>query len=153
VPAGSYQWVRYEFQGALADKRRISGEASFGFGGFYGGHLTSFAVTARLKPSALFNLEFGLENNSGELPDGHFDQRLFSGRLQVNVSPDLQVSSLAQYDNESRTLGTNSRLRWTFTPQSDLFVVYNHNLARSTTNRFNFDSDQLLVKLSYALRL
>ncbi|MDZ4863078.1 MAG: DUF5916 domain-containing protein [Gemmatimonadota bacterium] len=153
VPAGSYQWVRYEFQGALADKRRISGEASFGFGGFYGGHLTSFAVTARLKPSALFNLEFGLENNSGELPDGHFDQRLFSGRLQVNVSPDLQVSSLVQYDNESRTLGTNSRLRWTFTPQSDLFVVYNHNLARSTTNRFNFDSDQLLVKLSYALRL
>ena len=69
------------------------------------------------------------------------------------MSPDLQVASLLQYDNESRNFGSNTRLRWTFSPYGDLFIVYNHNLARSVNNRFAFDSNQLLVKLSYALRL
>jgi hypothetical protein len=44
----------------------------------------------------------------------------------VNVSPDLQVNSFVQFDNESRGVGTNMRLRWTFAPAGDLFVVYNH---------------------------
>lgn len=153
VPAGSYHWDRVEVQGALADKRRLSGEATWSFGGFYGGHLNTLALTARVKPSALLNLELGLERNSGRLPGGDFVQRLYTGRVQLNLSPDLQVASLVQYDNESRTFGTNTRLRWTITPLADLFVVYNHNLVRSATNRFGFDSDQLLVKLSYALRL
>ena len=58
-----------------------------------------------------------------------------------------------QYDNESRSLGTNTRMRWTFNPLGDLFVVFNHNMQRSLTNRFMFDSNQLLIKLQYAYRL
>jgi hypothetical protein len=61
-----------------------------------------------------------------------------------------------QYDNESSSLGSNSRLRWTFHPSGDLFVVYNHNLQQSLSDRasrrWNFDSNALMVKLQYAWR-
>ena len=152
VPAGPYQWNRVEVQGALADKRRISGLFTLSTGGFYGGHLNSGEVKLAVKPSTFLSLELGLERNSGRLPAGRFVQQLLSTRLQVNVSPDLQVASFLQYDNESRGFGSNTRLRWTFHPLGELFVVYNHNLLRNPGNRFNFDSSQLLVKLQYAFR-
>ena len=153
VPAGSYRWTRYSVQGALAAKRRFNGEATWSTGTFYGGHLNSLALTLRMKPSAFLTAELGWERNSARLPAGDFVQRLYSGRVQVNVSADLQVSSFVQYDNESRNLGTNTRLRWTFNPLGDLFVVFNHNMLRNLNDRFAFDSNQLLVKLQYAYRL
>lgn len=153
VPAGTYRWTRYAFQGALAAKRRFNGEATVSGGTFYGGHLNSVGLTVRMKPSAFLTTELGWERNSARLPGGAFIQRLYTGRVQVNVSADLQISSFAQYDNESRNLGTNTRLRWTFNPLGDLFVVFNHNLLRDLNDHFGFESNQLLVKLQYAYRL
>lgn len=152
VPAGSYRWTRYTIQGALAAKRRFNGEATVSTGRFYGGHLNTVALTVRMKPSAFLTAELGMERNSARLPAGTFIQRLYSGRIQVNVSADLQVASFLQYDNESRNLGTNTRLRWTFNPLGDLFVVFNHNMLRNLNDRFAFESNQLLVKFQYAYR-
>ena len=72
-------------------------------------------------------------------------------KLRLNLLPDLQLNSFVQYDTESRTLGTNTRLRWTFNPRGDLFVVYNHNL-RDVDARFERESNELLVKLQYTFR-
>jgi hypothetical protein len=57
-----------------------------------------------------------------------------------------------QYDTDSDSVGVNTRLRWTFTPVGDLFIVYNHNV-RSLLDRWQTDSNQLLVKLQYAWRI
>ena len=84
-------------------------------------------------------------------------------RLRINVSPDLQLTSFVQYDNESESFGTNTRLRWTFHPLGDLFVVYNHNilrelmpadpiLSRPADRRWTFASNELLVKAQYTFR-
>lgn len=50
------------------------------------------------------------------------------------------------------TAGVNTRLRWTLRPVADLFVVYSHNL-RSQLDRWQLDSNRLLVKLQYAWRV
>jgi hypothetical protein len=63
------------------------------------------------------------------------------------------LSGFLQYDNESNTIGLNSRLRWTFTPFGDLFVVYNHNLAKSISERWIRESNQLLAKFQYVMRI
>jgi hypothetical protein len=90
------------------------------------------------------------------MPGGRFVEDLIGTRLRINVSPDLQLSSFVQYDNESRSIGTNTRLRWTFSPLGDLFVVYNHNLDTrdplTLRRRWAFASNQLLVKAQYAFR-
>jgi hypothetical protein len=72
--------------------------------------------------------------------------------LRLNISPDLSVSSYVQYDTDSDSIGVNTRLRWTFTPAADLFVVYNHNV-QSMLDRWRLDSNQLLIKLQYAWRV
>lgn len=156
IPAGAYHWNRYRAEMGTAAKRRLSGQATWWFGPFYSGRLDEMELTAAWKPSSLVNVELVGERNVGRLPDGDFTQDLIGTRLRVNVSADLQASSFVQYDNESRAVGTNTRLRWTFTPAGDLFVVYNHNVRttdlRTSQRSWRFDSNQLLVKLQYALR-
>ena len=92
----------------------------------------------------------------GRMPEGDFTQNLVGTRLRLNVSPDLQLTNFVQYDTEAHSVGTNTRLRWTFRPLGDLFVVYNHNLRTrdpaTLQRQLAFASDQLLVKLQYVFR-
>ena len=156
IPSGSYDWTRYRLEGGLAPKRRVSGQLTWWFGDFYTGRLDEVELSAAWKPSALFIVELTGVRNVGRLREGRFVQDLAGTRLSLNVSPDLQVNSFVQYDNESRDVGTNTRLRWTFSPVGDLFVVYNHNLRTADpitgVRQWGFDSNQFLVKLQYALR-
>ena len=99
----------------------------------------------------LYTLEFTGERHAGSLPGGAFTQHLIGTRLRINVSSDLSVASYAQYDTDSDSVGVNSRLSWTFLPVADLFIVYNHNV-RSVLDRWDLDSNQLVVKLKYAWR-
>ena len=71
--------------------------------------------------------------------------------MRFNFSTDLQLNSYVQYDNETNSVGTNTRVRWTFSPLGELFVVYNHNMT-TFEDRFAFTDNQLLVKLQYAFR-
>jgi len=152
VPAGPYRWRRYRLEAGTAQKRRLYMQLTWWFGGFYGGHLDQIDWTGAWNPLPLLTVEFSGERNIGRLPSGRFAQTLTGTRLRVNVSPDLSVSSYVQYDTESDSIGINSRLRWTFHPAGDLFIVYNHNV-RELLDRWRLDSNQLLVKVQYAWRL
>lgn len=156
IPAGTYRWNRYRIEGGLAAKRRLSGQASWWFGNFYSGRLSETRLTASWKPSSLINVEFTGDHNVARLREGSFTQDLLGTRLRVNVSPDLQATSFVQYDNDSRAVGTNTRVRWTFRPEGELFLVYNHNLRTTDpltgVRLVRFDSNQLLAKVQYALR-
>jgi hypothetical protein len=155
--------------GMLAQKRRISGAVTYEFGRFYGGDLKSVVGTVALKPIPALGVELSGERNRGVLPrqpgidedgeevlyGGSFTQYLYGARVEVRPSPDFQLSSFVQYDNESRSLGTNTRLRWTFHPLGDLFATYNHNLHRSLAprHRLALESNQFIVKIQYALQM
>ena len=156
IPPGTYRWNRYRAEVGFAAKRPLSGQLTWWFGDFYTGTLSEVIVTSAWKPSALFSLELNATHNTGHLPQGDFTQRVIGTRARVNVSPDLQFTSYAQYDNESRSLGSNSRMRWSFSPLGDLFIVYNHNLQRpislTRAERWDFAANQLLVKLQYTSR-
>jgi hypothetical protein len=157
IPAGSHHWTRWRLEAQLASKRKFSGQFAWWFGDFYTGSLDELTFTASWKPSPLFILEMNGTRNVGRLRAGNFTQNVIGTRLRVNISPDLQVNSYLQYDNQSESFGTNTRLRWTFSPVGDLFVVYNHNVSelsdRLDRHRgWRFVSNQLLVKAQYALR-
>ena len=163
IDPGSYHWTRFRLEGGLASKRKLSGQLTWWFGDFYTGKLDELSLTASWKPSPLFIVELNGTRNSGRLAEGDFTQEVVGTRFRVNFSPDLQLNSYLQYDNESDTFGTNTRLRWTFSPSGDLFVVYNHNVARDIAagdvpgtpidrRRWGFLSNELLVKLQYAFR-
>jgi hypothetical protein len=152
IPPGTYHWKRYRIEGGTAQKRRLYTQVTWWFGGFYNGDLDQFEWTGAWNPTPLLTIEFTGERNIGDLATGRFTQTLVGNRIRINISPDLSISSYVQYDTESDSVGTNTRLRWTFRPVADLFVVYNHNV-RSLLDRWQLDSNQLLVKLQYAWRL
>ena len=151
IAPGDYHWRQYRLEAGTAQKRRFYTQLTWWFGGFYDGELDQYEWTGAWNPVPLVTLEFTGERDIGRLPSGSFTQTLIGNQLRLNISPDLSISSYVQYDTESNTIGTNTRLRWTFKPAGDLFIVYNHNL-RSVTDRWQFDSNQLLVKVQYAFR-
>jgi hypothetical protein len=147
-----YEWVRRTATVATAQKRRVYGSLSWTTGSFYDGRLSQWETSVVWNPTPLYTVELTAERNAGDLPAGSFRQHLVGTRLRINVSSDLSMASYAQYDTDSDSLGINSRLRWTFLPVADLFVVYNHNV-RSLVDRWQLESNQLLVKLQYAWRM
>jgi hypothetical protein len=151
IPPGSYEWRRYRLEAGTAQKRRFYVQATWWFGGFYDGTLDQYQWTGAWNPRPIATIEFSGERNVGHLAAGDFTQTVAGARLRINISPDLSIASYLQYDTDSESVGTNTRLRWTFRPVADLFVVYNHNV-RSILDRWRLDSNQLLVKLQYALR-
>ncbi len=151
IPPGAYNWLRYRAEVGTAAKRKLSGQATWWFGGFYNGTLDQIQVEASWTPSPLLTFLVNAERDIGRLEQGDFDLTLVGTKVRLNLSPDLQLNSFLQYDTEQRTFGTNTRLRWTFNPRGDLFVIYNHNL-REIQDRWRRDANELLVKLQYTFR-
>jgi hypothetical protein len=151
IPSGSYEWMRYRLEAGTARKRRFYTQLTWWFGDFYNGTLDQYEWTGAWNPKPIVTVEFSGERNVARLATGDFSQTVAGTRLRINISPDLTISSYIQYDTDSESIGTNSRLRWTFRPVADLFVVYNHNV-RSILDRWRLDSNQLLVKVQYAVR-
>lgn len=151
VPPGSYDFARWRLEAELASDRKLSGQITWWFGSFYDGSLHEIEIESTWNPSPLLTLDLELTRNVGALRAGRFTTDLIGSRLRLNVSPDLGLAGFVQYDTDSRTIGSNTRLRWTFHPLGDLFIVYNHNLE-DRLDRWAFESNQLLVKLQYAMR-
>lgn len=151
IQPGSYHWTRYRVEVGTAQKRRLYSQVTWWFGDFYDGTLDQLLWTGAWNPAPLLTVEFTGEHNVGRLRGGNFAQTLVGNRLRVNISPDLSIASYVQYDTDSDSVGVNTRLRWTFSPAGDLFVVYNHNVL-DQLSRWRLESNQLLVKLQYALR-
>ena len=152
IPKDAYHWNRYRLEWEGASKRKINGQATWWFGGFYGGSLHQIELELNWRPYSFLIFEGSFERNIGKLPFGDFTQDLYGVRVQVNMSSNLNLSSFIQYDTESGSLGTNNRFRWTFAPRGDLFIVYNHNMSRPIEERYwNYQSNQLIVKLVYGI--
>lgn len=148
---GSYHYVRYRLEWEMARKRPVSGQLTWWFGTFYDGWLDQIEAEVQFRPSELVIFDLTATRNMGRLEAGNFDQRVFGVRILANVSSDLQLASLVQYDDDSREVGTNNRLRWTFHPLGEVFVVHNYNVI-DQMDRWALEASQLLVKVQYALR-
>ena len=151
ISPAEYTWVRRRAGFTTAQKRPLSVMLTRTWGPFYDGDLTEWNTSLVWNPTPLYTLEFTGERHKGSLSGGAFTQHLIGTRLRINISSNLSIASYAQYDTDSESVGVNSRLSWTFLPVADLFVVYNHNI-RSLLDRWDLESNQLVVKMQYAWR-
>ena len=152
IQPGSYDWVRYRAEVDFAAKRLLSGRLSWWFGPFYDGDVSELSARLDVNPSDLVTFELSATRNEGTVGGGDLLQEILGARVRVNVSPDLQLSVFGQYEREAEEFGLNTRLRWTFHPLGDLFVIYNHNALDLPQAGWETQSGGLLVKLQYAFR-
>jgi len=153
IPAGSYHWTRYRTEVNTATKRRWVIDGALWWGGFYGGTLEQIEFGATLKPSRHVALSVQAERNTVTLPEGSFNTDILTLKADYNVTPNLSWANLAQYDNESRVAGVQSRFRWILQPGNDLFLILNRGWLRTLDgSRFEPLFDRASAKLQYTFR-
>lgn len=135
LPVGRYHFTRYRFEAQSSDARpwRIGNVVEIG--DFYDGHLNQmqpFVDWTALDGKLRF--ELSNETDFGYLHEGRFIRRLDQLKVSYSFSPDLIVSTLAQYDSTIGHTGVNARLHWILSPGRDFFLVFNHGVEASITD-------------------
>jgi hypothetical protein len=151
IPAGEYRYHAWLAQVETAERRRWVTTLEARWGSFYDGDLVRIGGGLTVKPSPHLRLSAEGEWSRGSLPTGDFTAEVFTGRLELNFTPDLGWSNLLQYDSDSRELGFQSRLRWRLRPGSDLFVVFNRGWLRED-GRFRGYFDTGSAKVQHTFR-
>ncbi len=149
VPAGGYWWNRVEARYVGANVRTWAVEATASTGDFYDGRRSDLAFIGRLRrqPHLEFSLEY--ERNDVSLPAGSFMTNTVRFRGDFAVSPRLTFTAFAQGDDRSDRAALNARMRWTQSPGSDLYVVWNSVWPTALERSFVVDRPQsgaLVVK-------
>ena len=157
LPIGRYRFDRFVGEFETSPNRRTQFGNTSGFGTFYSGTLYQQSNYVRYT-SARGGWQAGIsvEQNFGQLPEGHFVQRLWQFNTTYAVSSYTSLTSFLQYDSVSQTVGNNLRLRWTLRPGNDLFVVWNRGWRRlylSPSERsLSPDTELLAIKLRWTFR-
>jgi hypothetical protein len=151
IPAGEYDFLRYRLEVESALKRPVSGQVAFEFGEFLDGERTDAAAEVSWRPSRFFTGALGYEQNRVDLPAGAFTTHLGKVRGNWSFTPDLDWLNFVQFDNESDSIGWQSRLRWIVNPGEEVYLVWSQVEER--------DGDSLVplvqraeIKISYTLR-
>ncbi len=153
IPPGSYQWTRFRTEVNTATKRPWVIDAAIWWGGFYAGNRRQLELGLTLKPNTHVALSLRTERNDVTLPEGAFYTQILTVRADYNFTPNVSWANLAQYDNESRIAGLQSRFRWIVQPGNDLFLVLNRGWFRTLDDdRFEPSFDRGSAKLQYTFR-
>jgi hypothetical protein len=156
IAPGPYRFDRGLFGFETSHHRRWRFETENSFGTFYSGHLTHWLNRLNwTSPKGAWQLGLEAQNNFGRLREGNFVQRLWQLEFSRAWGPNVVLTSFIQYDTESQNIGANTRLRWTFKPGKDLFVVWNRGWQRLLMRpelTLIPDTEFLAVKLRWTFR-
>jgi hypothetical protein len=127
IPAGDYQWQRYHIEFGTARARPVNVGFWMQEQGFYTGRRRNYWSQIEWRASRYFYASASWQLQQIRLPEGSFDVRIGVLRLNTTFSPRLSLNTIAQYDNQSKQLGVNARLKWIVRPGNELFLVWNEN--------------------------
>ncbi len=136
IPIGEYKFDRFRVELESAEHRQFMAASTVWFGDFFTGTLTQWELELRYASSGgHLQLGIGTENDFAKLPEGDFIQRLYQVRALYAFNPSLIFATDTQYDSESREIGFNAKLRWTFEPGNDLYLVWTSSFLRPLESR------------------
>jgi hypothetical protein len=126
VPVGGYDWQSVRLGYNVRPQLWASANFAVEHGTFYNGHRTALSASrGRLAISPQLSIEPTYSLNRVDLVQGAFTTHLAGSRVIYTMSPRMFVSALVQYNSSNDAMTANVRLRWEYSPGSELFVVYN----------------------------
>jgi hypothetical protein len=154
LPPGEYRFTRFRGAFASAQKRRLTANISGSFGNYWSGRAETIRMTVGYKAPPNFVISFTTDQTFARLPQGDFIARIHSSQINYAVSPFLSFSNLIQYDNQSRNLGWQSRIRWILRPGNDVFLVFNQGWIEDPAHNYRFrkQDSKVSAKLQYTFR-
>ncbi len=155
---GEYRFTRFRTSPITsASKRRVSGGVTLVFGNYWSGKAEQVTTNLTYKLPPWFSIGLSTNQTFARLPEGHFITRIVTSNIGYAVSPSLSFSNLIQYDNRSRNLGWQSRMRWTLQPGSDLFFAFNQGWVQEEgeldrQRSFTAQDTKISSKIQYSIR-
>ena len=126
IPRGSYRFVTHSVSYTSAGNRRVTYSALFQFGTYYTGTLKIGTMTAQYRPNPHLTLAVNNTLNVFRLPQGNFNIELAGLQVSYAFTRFLNLTTFLQADTaQEQAASANIRLRYTFRPDSDLYVIYN----------------------------
>jgi Domain of unknown function (DUF5916)/Carbohydrate family 9 binding domain-like len=154
IPAGSYRFASHQLAYTSAGARRFTYTGSFQWGDYYDGTLKTATVTTQYRPNS--NLALALNNtvNVFRLPQGDFNIDLAGLQVSYAFTRFLNLTTFLQSDTaQTKAASANIRLRYTFRPDSDLYVIYNLGTRFQTLavgNPVPIREQKFAIKLTYS---
>ncbi len=152
IPVNEYVNWNTEIGINTAQFRKISAGFELEYNGFWTGTETEVEAELNVRPIPGIELSPSYVRRMIRLPEGNFDVDILFFEGIWDLTTELFFTTNLQYDNDSKEIGLNNRLRWIITPGSDLFLVYNHNWEEDPMGRFETTTQAGIVKLSYTHR-
>lgn len=152
VTAGSYRFDHSRLRLATSQSRNFFATLSLRGGGFFDGSRTDVGIDGSFKASRHLLVDAGYSNSSIRLPAGALDASLIRFRGTYAFNQRVWAAALVQWNSVSRELGVNVRLRYTYRPGSDIYVMFNER-AISPESLWLLRERSLIVKWTYLLRL
>ncbi|SVA00271.1 uncharacterized protein METZ01_LOCUS53125 [marine metagenome] len=125
LPVGGYGFRDAGVSYSFGQQRPVSGTVSMRLGRFWSGESKSLRLSrGRVEVTPQFSVEPSVSLNWVDLPQGRFATHVGRVRMNYTVNPRMFFSGLLQYNSSADIFSTNVRLRWEYSPGSELFVVY-----------------------------
>jgi hypothetical protein len=127
ITPGGYWWNRAELEYNSTEARALRWTTQLSVGQFYTGRSTEASLGLRFRRTPHMLLTLDVARSAVALQDARFTANTVRLRTDYAFSPRLNSTLFAQWDNQSNRASVNARVRWTVTPGSDLYVVWNSN--------------------------
>ena len=124
-PVGGYGFRDVEATYSIGAQRRLNGTLTVRAGEYFNGDIRTVGFSrGRVALTQQFSLEPSVSVNWIDTPQGSFRTELVVARVNYSFTPRMFFSVLLQYNSASNMVSNNLRLRWEYSPGSELFVVY-----------------------------
>ena len=125
LPVGGYGFRDVEATYSPGAQRSLTGTFTARVGEYFDGDIRSVGFTrGRLAVTERLSVEPTVSVNWIDTPRGAFRSDLVVARVTYTLTPRMFFSGLVQYNSATDALSNNLRLRWEYSPGSELFVVY-----------------------------
>ena len=151
IPVGNYTNWSHQIELETANYRKVVYGIELKTEGFWSGNRTEYENELIFRPFPGINLNLGYIHSRVNLKEGNFNTNLIRFLGDFDFTPFISFSSNIQYDDISENIGMNNRFKYTITPGSDIYFVYNHNWFNDN-GKYKTSSMMGATKITYTQR-
>jgi hypothetical protein len=163
IAAGEYHFDEARLKIGTSRNRRVRVEIESTFGSFFDGTRSRTLADVEFRPIKYLLLRAEYEFNDIRLPgsdltstnndqDRDVQLHILRGRFDIFFTPEISLLSLVQFDNQSDTVGFNSRLRWIIEEGHEIFLVVNQTADTEDENNVRALQTELVAKVQWSFR-
>jgi hypothetical protein len=150
IDAGDYYFNQWRLSFDSNPARRLYYSLMYSPQGFYGGDRKDGMIKLGVRITDRLATEAQYTRNEVDLTGGDFAVDLASARVDFAISPTMALRTVTQYNSLTEQFGTSARLRWTYSPGSDLYVVYDE-VRRDPNTLLEYRDRRLILKATFLL--